>query len=243
MRTLCIDTSGAAVIAVVEGEATLAEAFEPDTRKHAESLGVLLQETMDALDEAPVGLYQAEIGRICVGVGPGPFTGLRVGIVFASTVGRGLGVPVLGIGSLDALARLALDRFEGGTDEKASSRVLVVTDAKRKEVYWGVYEADGTGDVSVLCGPNVGPAAEALAAATKLGGSAIAGPGEVLDTSFPGASADGSATRLDRIPIQLDPAVLSRIADARTGSDFPLTPLYLRRPDIQGQPVEAMPQS
>lgn len=118
MKTLCIDTSGPAVIALVDGRETLAEAVEPNARRHAESLGLLLSETLEALDLSD--LPSAGVDRVCVGVGPGPFTGLRAGIVFASTLGRGLGVPVLGIGSLEALARQALDDIEA---ERATSEV------------------------------------------------------------------------------------------------------------------------
>lgn len=228
MRTLCIDTSGPAVIAIVDGAQTLAEAVEPNARRHAESLGVLLSETLDALTVP--ALAEAGIDRVCVGVGPGPFTGLRAGIVFASTLGRGLGVPVLGVGSLDGLARVAIDHV--GDD----GPVLAVTDAKRREIYWGIYTAKGIDDIRPVGGPNVGPAADALAAGINAGVGAIAGPREVLESLELTGELDG----IGRVLLEVNPAVFARIVDARPGADFPLTPLYLRRPDIHGQPTEAM---
>lgn len=253
MRTLCIDTSGPAAIALVddrvdasgpilagsdEGRVVLAEAIEPNARRHAESLGVLLQQVLEQAGATSMG--DAGVERICVGVGPGPFTGLRAGLVFASTLGRGLGVDVLGVCSLEGLARIALD-------EAPTERVLVVTDAKRKEVYWGVYDANGTGDVTVLAGPSVGAPSDALGAAGKFGVTSVAGPAELLVSvsgDNPRSGDNPSIEGFRLIQCEVAPAVFARIVDARTAADggakFPLTPLYLRRPDIHGQPTEAM---
>jgi tRNA threonylcarbamoyl adenosine modification protein YeaZ len=82
---------------------------------------------------ADAGLTLAEVDRIAVGVGPGPFTGLRVGVVAAVTLGEALGVPVRGVCSLDVLAHQANE----------SSDFVVATDARRKEWYWASYDADG----------------------------------------------------------------------------------------------------
>ncbi|WRS29106.1 tRNA (adenosine(37)-N6)-threonylcarbamoyltransferase complex dimerization subunit type 1 TsaB [Actinomycetaceae bacterium MB13-C1-2] len=264
MRTLCIDTSGPAVISLVDGQTILAEAVEPNARRHAESLGLLLGEILEALDLQD--LPGAGIDRVCVGVGPGPFTGLRAGIIFASTLGRGLGVPVLGVGSLEALARQAIDEVEvseqtlriGSSETPALSesdqvalpasenlRVLVVTDAKRHEIYWAIYGAKGADDVQSIEGPNVGPATEALTNAIDRGVKAIAGPRATLESLrevLEENSAEGA--RLGEtvlVPLDVNPAVFPRIVDTRADDEFPLTPLYLRRPDIHGQPTILMP--
>ena len=83
------------------------------------------------LDEAGAG--PADLTAVAVGTGPGPFTGLRVGMVTAVTMGYALGVPVHGVCSLDVLAEQAAATTEG--------RLLVATDARRREVYWARYEA------------------------------------------------------------------------------------------------------
>ncbi len=202
MRTLCIDTSDQAVLTVVEDGVVTGHAVEPHPRRHAESLGVLLQHALDARpDEGGVA-----VDRICVGTGPGPYTGLRAGLAFATALGRALDVPVLGIPSQEALARGALDSLE----EEVGAGVLVTSDAKRGEVYWGIYRSLGANDVVAVAGPNVGPLEEAHEAALAAGVSVT------------------EAT--------IDPAVFVRIADSRLERDcrteFPLEPLYLRRPDV-----------
>ncbi len=125
---LGIDTSGVVCAGVAVDGAVVASGVIPDTRAHAEQLMPLVQQVM-----ADAGLTLAEVDRIAVGVGPGPFTGLRVGVVAAVTLGEALGVPVRGVCSLDVLAHQANE----------SSDFVVATDARRKEWYWASYDADG----------------------------------------------------------------------------------------------------
>lgn len=224
VRILCIDTSGGSAVALVdlpaEGVPTvLAAAASEDPRRHAESLSPLVAEVIggEALD------------AVAVGTGPAPFTGLRVGLVTAQVLGRGRGVPVHGVSSLDVLARQGLDVLPAGTE------VLVVADARRKEVYWGRYVADGADDVRRLTGPAVAaPATIDQAGATVLGPGAARYP-EIL-VAAPGT------------PARIDPAVLARVVRARlarraAGADVELgtEPLYLRRPDVHpaGTPKRA----
>ena len=133
-----------------------------------------------------------------------------------------MGVPVLGVPSQHALARAALDR----TASDGDVRVLVTSDAKRGEVYWGVYEGDGE-DVRALAGPNVGPLLEAEAAAAELG--AIHVPVEV-DAAFLARLADSRATG----PANNTDGVGARDvgAEGEDETTFSLSPLYLRRPDV-----------
>ena len=128
MRTLTNDTSVLASIGLDEDGVALARAVDPHPRRQAEGLGVLLQECLTGAGVVG-GAPNAGLDRIVVGVGPGPFTALRAGLAFASALGRGLGLPVLGVPSLAALGKRA--EGEGVT--------LVLTDAKRKEVYSAAY--------------------------------------------------------------------------------------------------------
>ncbi len=118
-------------------------AFESvlDTRAHAEQLMPLISQMTDTH-----GVQLADASRIVVGVGPGPFTGLRVGVVTALTLGQVLGVPVRGVCSLDVIARQ-------WTDADAPPEFAVVADARRREVYWARYTRDGVR----VDGPHVGP--------------------------------------------------------------------------------------
>jgi tRNA threonylcarbamoyl adenosine modification protein YeaZ len=120
---LAIDTSAGTSVAVVDRDAgTLAELIEADTRRHAEVIGTMIE---DALREA--GVSVAELSGVAVGMGPGPFTGLRVGIAAARAFAFGAGKPVVPVVSHDAIAF--------GLTEPT----LVVTDARRREVYWSAY--------------------------------------------------------------------------------------------------------
>lgn len=132
---LGIDTSGVVCAGIAVDGVVAASAVVPDTRAHAEQLLPLVQRVV-----AEAGLTGlADVDRIAVGVGPGPFTGLRVGVVAAITLGEALGIPVRGVCSLDVLARQAARRSLVATSED----FVVATDARRKEWYWASYRADG----------------------------------------------------------------------------------------------------
>jgi tRNA threonylcarbamoyladenosine biosynthesis protein TsaB len=120
---LAIDTSAGTRVAVVDDGRVLAEADEAGTRRHAEAIGTLLR---GALTDA--GIEPDAVTGVVAGMGPGPFTGLRVGIAAARAFAFGVGAPVHPIVSHDAIAF--------GRDE----RVLVVTDARRREVAWSLYD-------------------------------------------------------------------------------------------------------
>lgn len=123
---LAIDTSAGTSVAVVEGSRVLSEASDPGTRGHAEHIGTLIQ---SALAEA--GASAADITGVVSGMGPGPFTGLRVGIAAARAFAAGRGIPVHPVASHDAVA---LGR---------AAPALVVTDARRREVAWTTYDVSG----------------------------------------------------------------------------------------------------
>jgi tRNA threonylcarbamoyl adenosine modification protein YeaZ len=136
---LAIDTSAGTSVAVVDREAgVIAEFGEADTRRHAEVIGTLIARALAAAD-IPV----TALSGVAAGMGPGPFTGLRVGIAAARAFALGIGKPVVPVVSHDAVA-FGLE-----------TPTLVVTDARRREVYWSTY---GGTDVDGLPIREVGPA-------------------------------------------------------------------------------------
>lgn len=140
---LAIDTSATASAAVVSQGQVLAERTTPDTRSHSEVLAGFIDEV---LTEAG----NPELAGIFTGVGPGPFTGLRAGIVSAQTMGFAWNVPVHGVMSLDAVAHtVAVDAWNFGIED-----FVVAVDARRKEVYWAHYQSVG-GQFQRLHGPFV----------------------------------------------------------------------------------------
>jgi tRNA threonylcarbamoyl adenosine modification protein YeaZ len=146
---LAIDTATPAVTAGIvrlEGVEVLAEQVTVGARAHAEQL---TPNVLAALSDA--GLTVNDLDAVVVGCGPGPFTGLRVGMATAAAYGHALGVPVHGVCSLDAI----------GID--TTGEALVVTDARRREVYWARYR-DGVRAE----GPNVSAPADVPGAAEAL---------------------------------------------------------------------------
>jgi tRNA threonylcarbamoyl adenosine modification protein YeaZ len=130
---LAFDTATHAVTVALhtgtpDGE-VLAESTVVDTLRHGELLAPGIRQVL-----ADAGCTPRDLTGIAVGVGPGPFTGLRVGIVTARTMGAALGIPVHGVCTLDVIAAAVRDRDDG---------FRVATDARRKEVYWAAYDATG----------------------------------------------------------------------------------------------------
>jgi len=136
---LAIDTATPAVVAGVlrrepDGTvSTLAQRITVDAHAHAE---LLTPSVVAVLSDA--GVRMTELSAVVVGCGPGPFTGLRVGVATAAAYGHALGIPVFGVCTLDAIAC------------RTAGEVLVVTDARRREVYWARYrDGERTGGPAV----------------------------------------------------------------------------------------------
>ena len=210
MLVLALDTatpaSTAALVEVTaDGLFGVAERRTVDPRAHGEKLAPEIAATL-----AEAGYRPGDLTAIVAGLGPGPFTGLRVGLATAASMGQALGIPTYGVCSLDALGRAA-----------GPGRVLIATDARRREVYYATY-ADG----DRVTGPEVGRPADV---ATLVAGSVDRAAGE-------GSLKYGD---LFGVPVEehlLHPpgAALVAIAAERVRSAAPseiLTPLYLRRPD------------
>lgn len=222
MLELCIDSSSGAAVAITQGGMALARVREEDSRRHAESLAPLVRRAAD-LAGLGAALADEPWDRINVGTGPAPFTGLRAGLMTASTFGYAWGVPVCGISSLAIIGRQALDVVPE-TDE-----VIVVTDARRKEVYWARYRAAGPDDVTMLEEPQVCLPVD-LASQLRAREALVVGPGAHLVRQH----LDISVGLTD----EADPAVLSRLVTSALaldpGAALAPAPLYLRRPDING---------
>ena len=141
-RVLAIDTSAGTSVAVVELGAAIGARpqcvgswHSDNPMKHAENIGVAIHA---ALQQA--GLTASKLDAVVVGRGPGPFTGLRVGIAAAVMFAEGARLPLYGVVSLDAIA---LAEREAGLTLEPVARLLVATDARRREVYWATYSGIG----------------------------------------------------------------------------------------------------
>lgn len=204
---LTFDTSSPQVsVALHDGDDVVAEAVSEQSMKHGEQVAPLIERVLGT-----VGAYRHDLTAIGVGVGPGPFTGLRVGLVTARTLAHVLELPVYGVCSLDVLAAEAV-----GTGV-VSGPFAVTTDARRREVYLATYDADGarTGD------PVVERPADVVA---RLEGLPIVGEGAQL---YPDVLAGG------RAPLRPSAGWLARaIAEELVELRDP-DPLYLRRPDAE----------
>jgi tRNA threonylcarbamoyladenosine biosynthesis protein TsaB len=216
---LAFDTATAAVtVALYEwvpgaGVRPRAAADAVDARRHAE---VLTPAIAGVLAEA--GVVPADLSAVAVGVGPGPYTGLRVGLMTARALGEALKIPVHGVCSLDAIA------WASARDEP----FVVATDARRKEVYWARYDSARVR----VTEPAVSPPGEVFAElGMRPGELPVIGEGAAL---YPGELGAGD----DPVPLLPSAAALAELAVTRlAGADglplLPPEPLYLRRPDAR----------
>lgn len=205
--TLAIDTATAGVVvgvvAVTDKVRVLAERRGGGPARHGETVAPAVAAVLAEAGHAP-----SNLAAVVVGTGPGPFTGLRVGMVSAAALAHALGVPAYGVCSLDAVA-LGLPERTGTT--------VVATDARRREVYWAVYS-----DGEQIEGPHVGGPAGLLDRLPGLAADRVVGAGAVL-YDLPGA-VDAGPTAAGLVAAA-GPALLDRWLPA------PLRAAYLRRPD------------
>lgn len=218
MLLLAFDTATAAVTVALyewfpgEGARPRAQFEAVDGRRHAELLAPAITRV---LREA--GAVPADLDAVAVGVGPGPYTGLRVGLVTARALGDALKIPVHGVCTLDVIARAS-----GRTEP-----FVVATDARRKEVYWARYDSA----LARHGEPAVGPPADAAAA-----GLPVIGEGTVKYPEVLGPAANPTGTG----PVPLLPTAgalaelaVDRLAGAEGPALLPPEPMYLRRPDAK----------
>ncbi|MFD5276634.1 tRNA (adenosine(37)-N6)-threonylcarbamoyltransferase complex dimerization subunit type 1 TsaB [Pseudarthrobacter sp. NPDC058362] len=212
MLILAIDTSAVASAALVHStDGVIAGFATEDTRSHAEVLAPGIEAML-----AGAGATGADIDALVTGVGPGPFTGLRSGIATARTLAFVWGKPLHGLMSLDAIALEVADSSTTARD------FLVVTDARRKEVYWARYSLVDGGLPQLVDGPHVGSAADLPELPAFGAGAGLYADLLKADPGFAGQ--------------QPDAAHLGRFALARLiagGTLLDSTPLYLRESDAQ----------
>lgn len=207
MIVLAIDTAGTGCYAALynSAEDTVLGAAGADIgRGHAERLMEFVDAALDA-----AGMTLQDVQRVAVTVGPGSFTGIRVGVAVARGLALALGVPAVGVSTLSALA----------ADRVAGAPLVVAMDAKRNEVYWQAFAADGSEETP----PAVASVDDARRAVAAHGGR-IAGSAATLLSDGAAAETDGvSIATVARLGARLDPA-----------SHLP-KPLYLRGPDAKPQ--------
>lgn len=215
---LAIDTSSAVTV-IGTGSVTDpgSRARMPGGRRHAEGIDVLFAEHISPRIDDP-----ASVDAIAVGIGPGPYSGLRVGIAFAIGLGRAWSVPVVGVCSLDA--RAWQHAHAGDLKLPAPGRFAVTADARRGEVYWADYATDD--GVRRIAGPMV---------VTKTPEQPTFADIEidpaVLAHEVARLLASGATVQ------EVDGTLVPHGHDARefalgAGPLFYPTPLYLRQPDI-----------
>jgi tRNA threonylcarbamoyladenosine biosynthesis protein TsaB len=202
---LAFDTATHAVtVALHDGHGVTAESTVVDALRHGELLAPGIERVL-----RDAGAQPSDVARIAVGVGPGPFTGLRVGIVTARIMGYALNVPVVGVCTLDIVA---------GAVPSDGTPFMVATDARRKEVYWARYDGSGRRITE----------AHVDRPATVAFDGPVAGRGPVLyPDAFPAPIA----------PEYPSAAELARLVVSGAAPLLPAHPLYLRRPDV-AQPSE-----
>jgi tRNA threonylcarbamoyladenosine biosynthesis protein TsaB len=221
---LAFDTSSAAVTVALADPVTgdvVASSSTVDALRHGELLAPAIADALGAANCRP-----ADLTRIAVGVGPGPFTGLRVGLVTARTMADVLGIEIVGVCSLDILAR----------QSSLALPVAVATDARRKEIYWALYDGPAAdGSRRRLEGPAVDRPADV---AHVLAGLPVIGRGAVLYAEALGLEASSELLEY--------PSAEVLALGVATGT-LPVVapdPLYLRRPDVtmSGGPKSVLPK-
>lgn len=196
---LAFDTASPQVtVALHDGADVVAELTSEREMKHGEQLAPLIEAAL-----ARAGIVRQDLTAIGVGVGPGPFTGLRVGLVTARTLGFVLEIPVYGVCSLDVLA----------AEANRPGELVVATDARRKEVYLASY-VDGVR----VAGPAVARPATVATALPVVGEG-----GALYPTDFPHHSG----------PMRPSAGWLARVVSEELAELCDPEPMYLRRPDAE----------
>ena len=219
MNILAIDTATPAlIVGVVCDGVTRSETVLNDSHAHNE---LLVPATLRMLDDAH--LTFSDLDAIVVGVGPGPFTGLRVGMATAAAFGDARHIPVYGVPTHDAIAHNV------GTQRN----LVVATDARRKEVYWSSYHGGQRVAGPEVCQPaRLGePTPESDYRLDRVDVMSV--PAK-LAPMLPAVLQE--TTVVSGVPL---PADLVAVADF-TGKPEPLQPLYLRRPDAK-EPTKKAP--
>jgi tRNA threonylcarbamoyladenosine biosynthesis protein TsaB len=226
MRLLAIDTALAACAAAVfdtDGAKMLASETLTMARGHAEALMPLVARVMDRADIA-----FSELDRIAVTVGPGSFTGLRVGISAARGLALVSGKPAIGISTLSAYAAPHIANQDGAA-------IVAAIDARHGHVYLQVFASAGR----TLVGPHMATVRDAVSAARAAPARIVGSGAQLIAADWP---ADEAA------PLMVDPhdapgiEWVARVGAAAPKTDVAPTPLYLRAPDARPQDDARLPR-
>jgi tRNA threonylcarbamoyladenosine biosynthesis protein TsaB len=205
VKLLAVDTAlGGCSAALLDGDAVIARIFEAMDRGHAERLAPMVDEVMRGHDFA-------SLQRLAVTVGPGTFTGQRVGLAFMRGLRIALKKPLTGVTTLEAMAAAAMH-----------ARAAAIHDAKRDEAYLLLWDRGET-----VLEPEVLSFAEAVEKIRAFGPCALTGSGAPAASESLGADFILTAIR------QPDALWVARLALARPITDVPPAPLYLRAPDAK----------
>jgi tRNA threonylcarbamoyladenosine biosynthesis protein TsaB len=210
MIVLALDTAGVDCAVAVynsDGDSVLGEVTETIGRGHAERLMTVMDEAL-----AQAGLGLDAVDRIAVTVGPGSFTGIRVGVAAARGLALSLGIPAVGVTTLETMAATALEKAPGRP-------VLAARDAKRDEIYLQFFDDQ--------CKPTGEAQAVSVSEARAL---AEAFTGTITGSAAPLLAGDPATDQPDSFPI----ATVARLAASKPVGDKP-KPLYLRGPDARPQ--------
>ena len=242
---VALDTSSAASVAVVADDRVEAEWAQSRARRHAELLGSALT---DVLKQAP------EPELVAIGVGPAPFTGMRAGIASGLGFAVGRGLRTVGVRSHDGLALAVYEQLRADGEDVGGVRILVASDARRREVYWAEYAGLDEDGLPILAeGPDVAKPAD-LAELKGLGPADSSDPTQTdLSPTEPGSTepvvlrigggfelyADVLGAPDPRFPTEALAADIARIAartEAAGREQLEPIPLYLREPDAKPLP-------
>lgn len=225
MNVLALDTAtGTVSVAVHDGSGIVAAAVARGERRHAELLTPMVRDVVDR-----AGIALTDVGAIAVDIGPGLFTGMRVGIAAAKAMAEVLDVPVVPVSSLEALAH--------AVESSEMDVIACVLDARRSEVYWSLVRAS---DRAPLTEPRVGSPESCVADIAARGQSvAVVGSGmerhrevfaDQLRLAVPAFALGGPSE-----PVAKSVAVLGHVRAMRqmTVAVDEVVPLYLRAPDAE----------
>jgi tRNA threonylcarbamoyladenosine biosynthesis protein TsaB len=226
-RILAIDTAlGACSVCVFDGEEQLPVAFEAEemTTGHAEALMPMIQRVMTRVE----GGF-ASLSRVAVSIGPGSFTGLRIGISAARAIGLAAGIPVVGVSTLSAYAAPLINPSESGV-------IAVAIDARHGAVFFQAFTMAGR----TIVLPRVLPVKDA--------GRAIgAGPVRLAGSGAGALAVEAMTLGLKSTLADLRPApditAIARLGLVADPASAPPKPLYLRAPSAQPQESKAVPRA
>jgi tRNA threonylcarbamoyladenosine biosynthesis protein TsaB len=190
-------------VALVENDRVVAVDSHEELQRHGERMLPMAQGLL-----SQAGWSQSSLDRLAVGIGPGTFTGLRVGIALASGMALGLDRPLMGIGSLAAMAKAS----------KSDQTVAAVLDARREELFVALFDPEGTEIVA----PHALPVATARDRLRELAPGGFAAVGEVA-RNWP----EYLAGELSDLPHAAASGLLGLVGDP---ADAPATPIYVRGP-------------